>query len=43
MGDTSWDAIIYKPKIDIYYLGFGFVNHYEKKDFKLIFKYHYEG
>jgi hypothetical protein len=42
MSDTYYDAVIFKPKIDIYFLGFGSMNQYEKKEFKLFFKYNYE-
>lgn len=43
MSDTYPDAVAFKPKRDIYFLGFGFLNHYEKKDFKLKFKFNIEG
>ena len=39
MSETYWDAVMFKPKKDIYFLGFGLLNHYEKKDFKLKFKF----
>ena len=42
MSDNYYDAVVYKPKQDIYFLGFGFLNQYEKKDFKLKFKYQVE-
>lgn len=42
MSDTYYDAVIFKPKMDIYLLGFGSMNQYEKKEFKLFFKYNYE-
>jgi hypothetical protein len=38
-----WDAVQFQPKNDIYFLGFGIMNHFEKKPFKLIFKYKIEG
>lgn len=43
MSDTYYDAIIFKPKMDVYYLGFGFTNQYEKKDFKIKFKHNIDG
>jgi len=43
MSDTYYDAVIFKPKCDVYFLGFGFLNQYEKKDFKLKFKYNADG
>jgi len=43
MSDTYYDALIFKPKVDVHLLGFGFLNHYEKKDFKLKFKYNVDG
>ena len=39
MSNGYYDAVAFKPKADVYYLGFGFMNQYEKKDFKLKFKY----
>jgi hypothetical protein len=39
MSDSYWDAIVFKPKIDIFLLGFSVLNHYEKHPFKLKFKY----
>jgi hypothetical protein len=38
MSDTYYDAVIFKPKKDVYFLGFGFNNQYEKKDFKIKYK-----
>lgn len=43
MSDTYFDAVVFKPKKDVYFLGFGFLNQYEKKDFKLKFKYYVDG
>lgn len=43
MSDTYYDAVAFKPKKDIYFLGFGLLNTYEKKDFKLKFKYSIDG
>ena len=43
MSETYYDAVIFKPKCDVYFLGFGLLNQYEKKDFKLKFKYNIEG
>ena len=43
MSETQWDAVVFKPKKDIYFLGFGFLNQYEKKDFKITFKYNVDG
>lgn len=41
---NSWpDAIAFAPKKEIYFLGFGFTNHYSKKDFKLIYKFNIDG
>lgn len=40
MYDSNWDAIIYKPKVDIYFLGFGLTKTYENKNFTLVFKYY---
>jgi hypothetical protein len=41
---NSWpDAIAFVPKRDIFFMGFAFNNHYNKKDFKLIFKYNIDG
>jgi hypothetical protein len=31
MSDTYWDAVMVQPKSDIYFLGFGLMNQYEKK------------
>ena len=39
MSDTYFDAIAFRPKKDVYFLGFGFLNQYEKHAFKLKFKY----
>lgn len=39
MSDSYWDAVVFKPKIDVYLLGFAILNHYEKHPFKLKFKY----
>ena len=39
MSETYNDAVCFKPKMDIHFLGFGLMNHYEKKDFKFKFKY----
>ena len=36
---TEWDAIIYIPKNDIVFCGFGANAHYEQKDLKLEFKW----
>jgi hypothetical protein len=38
MSDTYWDGIKMKPKMDIYFLGFSLMNHYEKKNFTIIWK-----
>lgn len=43
MSDSYYDAVIFKPKMDIYFLGFGFLNQYEKKNFKIKFKYNIDG
>jgi hypothetical protein len=43
MSETYYDAVIFKPKCDVYFLGFGLLNQYEKKDFKLKFKCNIEG
>lgn len=43
MSDNYYDAVIFKPKCDIYFLGFGVLNQYEKKDFKLFFKFKIDG
>ncbi len=43
MSDSYYDAVIFKPKCDIYFLGFGILNQYEKKEFKLFFKFKIEG
>ena len=43
MSETYWDAVVFKPKKDIYFLGFGLNNQYEKKDFKIKFKYNIDG
>ncbi|CDW91259.1 UNKNOWN [Stylonychia lemnae] len=40
MSDTYYDAVCFKPKKACHFLGFGFLNQYEKKDFKLKFKYY---
>lgn len=39
MSDTYYDAVAFKPKRSIFFLGFGMIQHYEKKEFKLKFKY----
>ena len=39
MAEAYWDSVIYKPSSDIYFLGFGFLNQYEKKEFKIKFRY----
>jgi hypothetical protein len=43
MSDSYWDAVMLQPKSDIFFLGFGVMNQYEKKPFKIIFKYNVEG
>lgn len=43
MSDTYYDAVVFKPKSDVVFLGFGLLNHYEKKDFKLKFKHNIGG
>jgi hypothetical protein len=43
MSETYFDAVMFKPKCDVYILGFGSVNQYEKKPFKLKFKYNVDG
>ena len=43
MSDMYWDAVMVQPRSDIYFLGFGLMNQYEKKTFKVIFKYNIEG
>jgi len=43
MSDNYWDAVMIQPKSDIYFLGFGMMNQYEKKPFKVIFKWNIEG
>ena len=41
---NSWaDAIAFVPKRDIFFMGFAFHNHYNKKDFKLIYKTSIDG
>lgn len=39
MSTDYWDAIMFKPKMDIYLCGFGFTNHYHKKPFTVKFKF----
>ena len=39
MSESYWDAVQFKPKIDIYFLGFTLLNNYEKIPWTLIFKY----
>ena len=39
MSDSYWDAVAFKPTKDIYFLGFGVLNQYEKKDFTIKFKW----
>ena len=43
MSSDYWDAVMFIPKHDIYFLGFGLMNQYEKKPFKIIFKYNIDG
>ena len=43
MSDNYPDAIAFRPKKNVYFLGFGFLNQYEKKDFKIKFKYNIDG
>eukprot|EP00347_Sterkiella_histriomuscorum_P020840 403336264 len=43
MSDTYYDAIAFRPKQDMYFLGFGLFNQYEKHPFKLKFKFIAEG
>lgn len=43
MSNGYYDAVAFKPKVDVYLLGFGFMNQYEKKEFKLKFKYNVDG
>jgi hypothetical protein len=43
MSNGYYDAVVFKPKVDVYLLGFGFMNQYEKKDFKLKFKFNVDG
>ena len=43
MSDSYWDAVMFQPKSDIFFLGFGVMNQYERKAFKVIFKYNIEG
>jgi hypothetical protein len=43
MSESCWDAVQFQPKNDIFFLGFGVMNQYEKKPFKLKFKYNIEG
>lgn len=38
MSDTYWEGIKMRPKMDIFLLGFGIMNHYEKQPFTLIYK-----
>ena len=40
MSESVWDSIIFIPTVNIYLLGFGMMNHNQKKDFKLTFKYY---
>lgn len=43
ISDTSYDAIAFKPSSDVYFLGFGLLNSYEKLNFTLKFKYNVDG
>ena len=43
MSETYYDAVMFKPKKNCYFLGFGFLNQYEKKDFLIRFKYNVDG
>ena len=43
MSTSYWDAVVFKPKIDVAFLGFTFFQHYGLKDFKLKFKYSIDG
>lgn len=38
MSDSYYDAIMLKPQMDIYLLGFAVMNHYAKIPFKITFK-----
>lgn len=31
MSNTQWDAVMVQPNSDIFFLGFGLMNQYEKK------------
>ncbi len=42
MSDTYFDAVVFKPKIDVYFLGFGLFKHYEGATYTLTFKYSIE-
>jgi len=37
MSNSYPDAVVFKPFKDIYFLGFGLLNHYEKSDFIIKF------
>lgn len=39
MNETYYDAVCFVPNTDIYFLGFGFTNHYEQQTFKIMFRY----
>ncbi len=43
MSESYYDAVMFRPKKNIYFLGFGLLNQYEKKDFTLKFKYNVDG
>ena len=39
MSETYYDAVCFRPKRAMHFLGFGFLNQYEKNSFKLKFRY----
>jgi hypothetical protein len=39
MSDYYYDAVMVKPKVDVYIMGFGYGVHYLYKPFTLYFKY----
>jgi len=38
-----FEAVAFKPKMDIYFLGFGVMNQYDRKDFTIKYKYNLDG
>eukprot|EP00347_Sterkiella_histriomuscorum_P000151 403376975 len=43
MSDNYYEAVAFKPKQDVHFLGFGFFNQHEKQAFKFKFKYIIDG